>query len=182
MHSTAFHNPPMHTNNKHKAQLAKWHKIWGWCESTVVSFLSSLVGILRYMRLFLSRKPFCDLLVCMCMYVCGCVLVYMCMLVCTCMYVHIVHPPLWYMFWGWEQNRPLCWSCPLTSLSPLACSVCGMAMGQERMKEWKRAMTKYMGQFESIPLPEWKHHHSSWSLWQWAGEKQGNPFQYATHL
>ena len=115
------------------------------------------------------------------MYVCRCVLVYMCMLVCTCMYVHIVHPPLWYMFWGWEQNRPLCWSCPLTALSPLACSVCGMAMGQERMKERKRAMTKYMGQFESIPLPEWKHHHSSWSLWQWAGEKRQsisicNPF------
>lgn len=28
-----------------------------------------------------------------------------------------------------------------------------------------------MGQVESIPLPEWKHHHSSWYLWQWAGEQ-----------
>ena len=33
MHSTAFHNSPMCTNNKHKAQLAKWHKM---CHSHLV--------------------------------------------------------------------------------------------------------------------------------------------------
>ena len=36
---TAFHVQD-YPHDKHKAQLAKWHKISGWYESVVVSFLS----------------------------------------------------------------------------------------------------------------------------------------------
>ena len=32
-------------------------------------------------------------------------------------------------------------------------------------------------QVNSIPVPKWRHHHSSWSLWQWAG-KQSEILKY----
>jgi len=61
-HPTAFHNPTVHTTNKHKAYLCRWQQNGTRCRDGVVSFPSSLVGFWGFHVLVFIHKTLCDFL------------------------------------------------------------------------------------------------------------------------